>query len=67
MSDEPRGTIEVTLDRDDVNNLMKDGTTIITKEAGPIDIRLKTHQHLHAVVMVSGRNKDPEPEIVDNE
>jgi hypothetical protein len=63
--DSPQGALRITLDRDDINALLDDGTKVVEKDVGPITVNLRTHQQLNAVVTVSGRRKDPDPERVD--
>jgi len=63
--DSPQGALRITLDRDDINALLDNGTKVIEKDVGPITVNLRTHQQLNAVVTVSGRRKDPDPERVD--
>jgi ribosomal protein L37AE/L43A len=63
--DSPKGDFRITLDRDDVQHLMKNGTSVVQKDVGPITVNVRTHQQLNAVVTVSGRRKDPDPERVD--
>jgi len=65
--DSPKGDLRVTLDREDVQHLMKNGTTVLQKDVGPITVNIRTHQQLSAVVTVSGRRCDPEPERLDGE
>jgi len=63
--DSPKGDLRVTLDRDDIQHLLKNGTAVVSKDVGPITVNLRTHQQLNAVVTVSGRRCDPDPEVVD--
>lgn len=63
--DSPKGDLRVTLDREDINALLDDGAKVIQKEIGPITVNLRTHQRLDAVVMVSGRRCDPDPEEIE--
>lgn len=63
--DSPKGDLRVTLDRDDVQHLLKDGTSVVQKDVGPITVNIRTHERLEPVVMLCGRRKDPDPERVD--
>lgn len=64
--DSPKGDIRITLGRDDVRHLMDNGTTVLQKEVGPLTVNIRTHQRLEAVVMLAGRNVDPEPEVLED-
>lgn len=65
--DSPKGALRITLDRDDINALLDSGTKVVEKDVGPITVNLRTHQQLNAVVTVSGRRKDPDPEVVKDD
>lgn len=57
---ETHGGLTVEVDAKDIQQLMTHGTSVVTKEVGPIEVKIRCRNKMRAAVIVDGRDKDPE-------
>lgn len=60
MSREDTGGLTVWLDHEDMQHLLTHGTAVVSKEVGPIEVKIKTEQKLRTNIVMEGPNDDPE-------
>ena len=69
MSDsENKGGLTVELDADDIMHLTVRGTSTVTKEIGPIDVKVRCKNRVYPkFVMETAAGETVETEVFDNE
>lgn len=60
MTDETNGSLTVEIDSSDIQHLMTHGTSVVTKDIGPIQVKIACRDKMRAAVIASGPDKDPE-------
>lgn len=61
MTDEPHGGIRVQLDGDDIQHLMKHGTSVVNKEVGPITVEIACRSKIyHKFILDDGKGNREE-------
>jgi len=56
MSDETQGGLTVTIDADDIQHLMTHGRAVVTKDVGPIQIKIQCDDKMYAKVVTQSRD-----------
>jgi len=56
MSEDTRGGITVSIDVDDIQQLMKQGRSMVTKEVGPIQVKIRCDDKMYAKVITQTRD-----------
>jgi hypothetical protein len=60
MTDDTQGGLTVSIDAQDIQQLMTHGTSTVTKDIGPIQVKIRCKQKMRTAVIASGPDKDPE-------
>jgi len=60
MTDDTQGGLTVSIDAQDIQHLMTHGRAIVTKEVGPIQVKIRCDEKMRTAVVVEGPDKDPE-------
>ena len=65
---ETKGGLTVELDGDDIKHLVKRGRSIVAKEVGPIEVKIKCGNRVYPhFVMENGAGDVVDPEVFENE
>jgi hypothetical protein len=52
MTDQAKGGLTVEIGRDDIQHLMTHGAAVVTKEVGPIEVKIRCDEKMTAWVVV---------------
>lgn len=63
MTDETQGGLTVTVDADDIRHLMTHGRSVVTKDVGPIEVKIKCDHKMVTQVVTVDRDGDVEGEL----
>lgn len=59
MPDENKGGITVTLDGDDIQHLVKHGSSTVTKDIGPIQVKIRCEGKVYPRFVLDERGSEP--------